>query len=84
MARVFEGDLSAKGNRFGIVVSRFNAFIGKELLGGATDCLNRHGVEPDGVDVVWVPGAFEIPIMAKKTAYVELAEAEPYSFPYVT
>ena len=68
MARVFEGDLSAKGNRFGIVVSRFNAFIGKELLGGAEDCLNRHGVEPDGVDVVWVPGAFEIPIMAKKMA----------------
>ena len=68
MARVFEGDLSANGKRFGIVVSRFNAFIGKELLGAAEDCLSRHGADPDAVDVVWVPGAFEIPLMAKKMA----------------
>jgi 6,7-dimethyl-8-ribityllumazine synthase len=68
MARVFEGDLSANGKRFGIVVSRFNTFIGKELLGAAEDCLSRHGADPDGVDVVWVPGAFEIPLMAKKMA----------------
>jgi 6,7-dimethyl-8-ribityllumazine synthase len=68
MTRVFEGDLSANGKRFGIVVSRFNAFIGKELLGAAEDCLIRHGTDPDGVDVVWVPGAFEIPLMAKKMA----------------
>jgi 6,7-dimethyl-8-ribityllumazine synthase len=68
MARVFEGNLSAKGKRFGIVVSRFNAFIGKELLSGAQDCLDRHGADPDGVDVAWVPGAFEIPLAAKKLA----------------
>ena len=68
MARVFEGDLSANGKRFGIVVSRFNAFIGKELLGAAEDCLSRHSADPDAVDVVWVPGAFEIPLMAKKMA----------------
>ncbi|MDA0746148.1 MAG: 6,7-dimethyl-8-ribityllumazine synthase [bacterium] len=68
MARVFEGKLEAGGKRFGIVVSRFNAFIGKELLSGAKDCLVRHGADPDAVDVAWVPGSFEIPLVAKKMA----------------
>ncbi len=68
MPRVYEGKLSAEGKRFGIVVSRFNAFIGKALLEGAQDCLGRHGADPDTVDVVWVPGAFEIPLMARKMA----------------
>jgi 6,7-dimethyl-8-ribityllumazine synthase len=68
MARVFEGGLSADGKRFGIVVSRFNALISKQLLDGAEDCLKRHGCEPENVDVAWVPGSFEIPLMAQKMA----------------
>lgn len=68
MARVLEGGLSAGGKRFGIVVSRFNALVGKQLLEGARDCLARHGCDPENVDVAWVPGAFEIPLIAKKMA----------------
>ena len=68
MPRVYEGKLSAEGKRFGLVVSRFNAFIGKALLEGAQNCLERHGADPDTVDVVWVPGSFEIPLMARKMA----------------
>ena len=68
MPRVYEGKLSAEGKRFGLVVSRFNAFIGKALLEGALDCLERHGADPDTVEVVWVPGSFEIPLMARKMA----------------
>jgi len=68
MGKVYEGKLSAEGKRFGIVVSRFNSFIGKELLEGAQDCLIRHGADQDRVDVAWVPGAFEIPMVARKLA----------------
>ena len=68
MPRVYEGQLSAEGMRFGIVVGRFNAFISKELLGGALDCIERHGGDTDAIDVVWVPGSFEIPTMAQKMA----------------
>jgi 6,7-dimethyl-8-ribityllumazine synthase len=68
MPRVYEGELSAEGKRFGIVVGRFNAYIGKSLLEGAQDCLGRHGADLDAVDVVWVPGSFEIPLMARKMA----------------
>ncbi len=68
MPKVIEGTLNADGRRFGIVVGRFNAFITKELLEGALDCLRRHGADVDGVDVVWVPGSFEIPLVARKLA----------------
>jgi 6,7-dimethyl-8-ribityllumazine synthase len=68
MPKVYEGKLSAEGKRFGILVSRFNSFISKELLDGAQDCLSRHGADPDAVDVAWVPGAFEIPLVARKMA----------------
>ena len=68
MARVHEGGLHAGGKRFGIVVSRFNALVSKQLLEGARDCLTRHGCDPENVDVAWVPGAFEIPLIAKKMA----------------
>ncbi len=68
MPQVFEGNLSAEGKCFGIVVARFNAFICKELLGGALDCLARHGADLNQVDVAWVPGSFEIPLMAQKMA----------------
>jgi 6,7-dimethyl-8-ribityllumazine synthase len=66
--RIIEGQLNADGLRVGIVVGRFNSLIGNELLGGALDCLTRHGGDADKAVVVWVPGAFEIPIAAKKMA----------------
>lgn len=68
MPNVYEGTLSAQDKRFAIVVGRFNAFISKELLGGALDCLARHGGDSDAVDVAWVPGSFEIPLLAQKMA----------------
>ena len=69
MANVFEGSLVAdKNDRFCIVVSRFNEFIGSKLLSGAKDAFIRHGVEDKNIDVIWVPGAFEIPLAAKKAA----------------
>ena len=66
--RVFEGVLKGDGLRFGIVVSRFNEFIGSKLLAGAEDCLARHGVKATDVDVAWVPGAMEIPLIAQRFA----------------
>lgn len=66
--QVFEGVLKGEGLRFGVVVSRFNEFIGSKLLSGARDCLARHGVAEGDVDVAWVPGAMEIPIIAKRLA----------------
>jgi 6,7-dimethyl-8-ribityllumazine synthase len=68
MGQIFEGHLIGSGLRFGIVVGRFNEFITSKLLGGAEDALKRHGVEPNNVDIAWVPGAFEIPLVAKKMA----------------
>ncbi|MGI6395155.1 MAG: 6,7-dimethyl-8-ribityllumazine synthase [bacterium] len=64
--KTFQGELTAKGKKIGIVVSRFNSFISEALLSGALDCLERHGAE--SVDIVKVPGAFEIPFAAKKVA----------------
>ncbi|MGN0144592.1 MAG: 6,7-dimethyl-8-ribityllumazine synthase [Clostridium sp.] len=64
----FEGKLVAEGLKFGIVVGRFNEFIGGKLLDGALDGLKRHGVKEEDIDVAWVPGAFEIPLIAKKMA----------------
>ncbi|MDF2519829.1 MAG: Riboflavin synthase [Clostridia bacterium] len=66
--RTYEGKLVAEGLKFGIVVGRFNEFIGGKLLDGALDALNRHGVSQDSIDIAWVPGAFEIPLIAKKMA----------------
>ena len=68
MAKVIEGQLSAKGLKFGIVVARFNEFITNKLLSGALDTLNRHDAAEEDVTVAWVPGAFEIPLVAKKMA----------------
>ncbi|MCY1634507.1 6,7-dimethyl-8-ribityllumazine synthase [Marinifilum sp. D737] len=61
-----EGKLVAEGLKFGIVTGRFNEFIGSKLLGGALDAIKRHGASEDDVDVAWVPGAFEIPLVAKR------------------
>ncbi len=72
---VFEGKLVAEGLKVGIVVGRFNEFIGSKLLGGALDGLKRHGVEENDIEVVWVPGAFEIPLAAKKMAKSEKYDA---------
>ncbi|MCM8821497.1 MAG: 6,7-dimethyl-8-ribityllumazine synthase [Candidatus Omnitrophica bacterium] len=66
--KVFEGNLSAEGKIFGIVVSRFNEFLTRNLLQGAIDCLTRHGASDKDIDVVWVPGAFEIGFAARKMA----------------
>lgn len=68
MGHVFEGHLNATGLRFGIVVSRFNEFITGKLLGGAQDAVRRHGGDPNQVDVAWVPGAFEIALVAQQMA----------------
>ncbi|GGN95336.1 6,7-dimethyl-8-ribityllumazine synthase [Saccharibacillus kuerlensis] len=68
MANVFEGNLVSQGYKFGIVVGRFNEFITSKLLSGALDALKRHGVEDNDVDVAWVPGAFEMPLIAQKMA----------------
>lgn len=68
MNRTFEGNLVGTGLKVGIVVGRFNEFITSKLLGGALDALKRHGVEESSVDVAWVPGAFEIPLIAQKLA----------------
>ncbi len=68
MANSYEGDLIAEDLKFGLVVSRFNGFLSKELLAGAMDALLRHGVKEKNIDVARVPGAFEIPLIAGKMA----------------
>ena len=68
MAKIIEGNLKADGKKFGIIVSRFNSFISEKLLDGALDSILRSGGNDEDIDVVWVPGAFEIPLVAKKMA----------------
>ncbi|BAU48655.1 6,7-dimethyl-8-ribityllumazine synthase [Sulfurifustis variabilis] len=66
--RQIEGDLLARSARFGIVLARFNGFIGEQLLAGALDALARHGTDPNNIEVVRVPGAFEMPLVLKTLA----------------
>ena len=73
--KIYEGKLSAEKLKFGIVVGRFNEFIGSKLLSGALDCLKRHGAEEEDIEVTWVPGAFEIPLIAKKMAAMKKYDA---------
>lgn len=68
MSKIIEGTLDAKNYRFGILVSRFNSFISDRLLEGAIDTLSRHGADEKQMTVVKVPGAFELPLVAKKMA----------------
>jgi len=75
MARICEGKLNASGKRFAIVVSRFNNFISDRLLEGALDCLLRHGASEKDIDVIRVPGAFEIPQTVKKVAAAKKHDA---------
>ena len=66
--KTFEGRLVAEGLKVGIIVARFNEFIGSKLLSGAIDGLVRHGMNEDDIEVAWVPGAFEIPVVAQRMA----------------
>lgn len=66
--KIIEGELQAKGLKFGVIVSRFNDFITSKLLDGALDALRRHGADEKDIDVVKVPGSFEIPLIARKMA----------------
>ncbi|HHP7235983.1 MAG TPA: 6,7-dimethyl-8-ribityllumazine synthase [Desulfobacterales bacterium] len=75
MAKILEGRLIGEGKRFAIVVSRFNDFITEKLVSGAMDALTRTGVDPDGVHIVKVPGAFEIPLAAQKMVQTERYDA---------
>jgi 6,7-dimethyl-8-ribityllumazine synthase len=68
MANLLEGKLVAEGLRFAIVVSRFNEFITQKLLTGAQDALYRHGADSHNIDIAWVPGAFEIPLISEQLA----------------
>lgn len=69
--KIYEGNLVSKdiaGIKIGVVASRFNEFITSKLISGALDCLNRHDISEDDIELAWVPGAFEIPLIAKKMA----------------
>ena len=68
MTHIIEGHFTGSDKRFGIIASRFNEFITGKLVGGALDTFARHGVPEDNITVAWVPGAFEIPLVAKKMA----------------
>ncbi|NLB51600.1 MAG: 6,7-dimethyl-8-ribityllumazine synthase [Syntrophomonadaceae bacterium] len=68
MTKVFEGQLVGEGQKFGIIVSRFNEFFTNKLLSGCLDALKRHGVAEADIEIAWVPGAFEIPLAAQKMA----------------
>jgi len=75
MGKRFEGMLAGKGLKFGLVVSRFNEFFSKKLLEGAQDALLRHSVNEEDIEVVWVPGSFEIPLIALKLAQTKKYDA---------
>lgn len=72
---VIEGKYDGKGLKVAIVASRFNEFITTKLIGGANDCLVRHNVSESDIDLYWVPGAFEIPLIAKKVASLKKYDA---------
>lgn len=75
MVKIFEGDLKAKDYKFAIILSRFNSFITERLLEGAMDALIRHGAEQDNITIFKTPGAFEIPVIAKKIAKLKKFDA---------
>jgi 6,7-dimethyl-8-ribityllumazine synthase len=75
MTNTYEGNLLAKGLRFAIVASRFNDLITRRLLSGALDALSRHGADEQQIDVAWVPGAFELPLVAQRLAQSESYDA---------
>ena len=68
MPRIFEGRYDARGRRIAVVASRFNEFFTRELVAGALDAFRRHAIGDDAIDIVWVPGSFELPLAAKRLA----------------
>lgn len=66
--KTYSANLYSQGKKYAIIVGRFNEFIGSKLLSGAIDALKRHGVQEEEIEIAWVPGAFEIPLAAKKFA----------------
>ncbi|MCR8843015.1 6,7-dimethyl-8-ribityllumazine synthase [Paenibacillus sp. SC116] len=68
MPHIFEGHLVSEGLKYGVVAGRFNEFIVSKLVSGALDALKRHGVQDEEIDIAWVPGAFEIPLITQKLA----------------
>ena len=75
MSNIIEGMLTVTNEKFCIIVARFNEFIGSKLLSGSIDELKRHGVKDENIDVIWVPGSFEIPLIAKKAAMTKKYDA---------
>ena len=75
MSTIIEGQLDASGKRFALVASRFNELISRKLVEGAIDCLVRHNVDQKDITIVWVPGSFEIPVVAKKLAQSDSNDA---------
>ena len=75
MSKVFEGVLLGEGLKFGLVASRFNEFVTRKLVEGAQDALVRHGVNQDDIETAWVPGTFEIPLIARKLAQTKRYDA---------
>ena len=75
MSKRFEGMLLGKGLKFGLVAPRFNDFISRRLVEGAQDALLRHGVSEEDIEIAWVPGSFEIPLIAKKLAQTKRYDA---------
>jgi 6,7-dimethyl-8-ribityllumazine synthase len=68
VSRVYEGNLLGDNQKIGIIISRFNEFITNKLMSGCIDALTRHNVNPDNIEIAWVPGAFEMPLLAQKMA----------------
>ncbi|MFA4885488.1 MAG: 6,7-dimethyl-8-ribityllumazine synthase [Desulfotomaculaceae bacterium] len=75
MPKLYEGHLLGQGLKFGLIAGRFNEFITNKLMSGALDALNRHGVQEHDIEVAWVPGAFEIPFVARKMASMKKYDA---------
>ncbi len=75
MSTVIEGKLDASGKRFALIAGRFNELISRKLVEGALDCLVRHNVDQNDITIVWVPGSFEIPLVAKKLAQSDKYDA---------
>lgn len=73
--KTYEGNLMAQGLKIGIIASRFNEFITSKLVGGAIDALRRHGMLEEDIELAWVPGAFEIPLVAQKMAHSKRYDA---------
>jgi len=71
----FRGSFEARGRRFAVVASRFNEVVVNQLVAAATECLRRHGISDDDVDVAWVPGAFELPLAADRLARTDRYDA---------